>query len=116
LLEAVFEAQARRPWAFPAEQDGVPEGVEIEGFVGRDRSLVLFPRTFYEIANTYFGRTAAHRSDPAGDAGLGEEIAGAHPSLTGALRRLSENGYMRADVAELAHQVQPIEVYVFAAA
>jgi hypothetical protein len=110
LLEAVFEAQARRPWAFPPEGSDVRAGVEIEGYVRNDGSLVVFPRTFYEIANAYFGRGATVRR------GVSADEARAESSwLAGGLRRLHEKGYMRAAFGKLPHQVQPIEVYVFTA-
>jgi hypothetical protein len=110
LLEAVFEAQARRPWAFPSRSERVSEGLEIEGYVGDDGALALFPRTFYEIANAYFGR-ASHGPRGEGDNGADGE----HPGLAGALRRLNEKGYMRSVDAKMPHQVQSIEVYLFTA-
>ena len=114
LLEAVFEAQARRPWAFPDHDAPVPNGIEVEGYVAGDGSLVLFPRTFYDIANAYFGRVlpngAAHRN---GNGGGGSEAGADQPGFAGALRRLSEHGYMRSAEGGLAHQIRPIEVYVF---
>jgi hypothetical protein len=106
LLEAVFEAQARRPWAFPPEDAPVEAGIEIEGFVGAAGTLALFPRTFYDIANAFFGRSAPESS---------EGVSGEHPGLAGALRRLNEKGYMRSDEGRLPHQIHPIEVYVFTA-
>ncbi|MFN2489590.1 MAG: hypothetical protein ABR529_07615 [Actinomycetota bacterium] len=116
LLEAVFEAQARRPWAFPEEGAPVRAGVEIEGYVGMDGSLALFPRTFYEIANAYFGRAAARGGHAEADAPSPEPDAHHdHPGLAGALRRLNEKGYMRATEGQLPHQIRPIQVYVFTA-
>jgi hypothetical protein len=109
LLEAVFEAQARRPWAFPGESDEVMTGVEIEGLVRDDGRLALFARTFYDIAGAYFGRGAN-----GGGAGQGGgDARGAEPGLAGALRRLTEKGYMRTDDARLRHQLRAVEVYVF---
>jgi hypothetical protein len=110
LLEAVFESQARRPWAFPSADAEVMTGVEIEGFVQPDGGLALFPRTFYEIAGAYFGRSAPQSTLQAGSAA---DLEPRDPGLPGALRRLSEKGFMRTEDAELAHQVSPIEVYVF---
>jgi hypothetical protein len=112
LLEAVFEAQARRPWAYPAEHGAVSDGVEIEGFAAHDGSLALFPRTFYEIANAYFGRAPTPQP---GAGAASSAIYGEHPGLVGALRRLNEKGYMRSGHAKLPHQVQAIEVYLFRA-
>ena len=111
LLEAVFEAQARRPWAFPPEGTPVPDGIEVEGYVAPDGSLVLFPRTFYEIANAYFGRApAAANRQGRGSQG---DPAGEGPRFAGALRRLNEQGYMRSSEGGLPHQIRPLEVYVF---
>ena len=114
LLEAVFEAQARRPWAFPREDEGVPQGVEIEGYITSDGDLALFPRTFYEIANAYFGRSTPQNSvrTRPGDVAMNGH-ASEHPGLAGALRRLSEKGFMRSADGRLPHQVQSIEVYLF---
>jgi len=111
LLEAVFEAQARRPWAFPPEGAEVTPGIEIEGYVTKDKSLALFPHTFYEIANAYFGRTAPQAlvRPRGGSHAIGAE----HPGLAGALRRLNEKGYMSSTDGKLPHQVQSIEVYLF---
>jgi hypothetical protein len=113
LLEAVFEAQARRPWAFPALDAPAPEGIEIEGYVAGDGSLVVFPRTFYDIANAYFGRALPH-SATGRQAGPGPD-AGDQANFAGALRRLNERGYMRSGDGKLGHQLRPIEVYVFTA-
>ena len=113
LLEAVFEAQARRPWAFPLEGSIVPEGIEIEGYVAPDGSLVLLPRTFYDIANAYFGRAPA----PATRQGRSSqaEPAAEAPRFAGALRRLNEQGYMRSAEGGLPHQIRALEVYIFSA-
>jgi hypothetical protein len=112
LLEAIFEAQARRPWAFPRELDEVLTGVEIEGFVRDDGGLALFPRTFYEIAGAYFGRNPPPQALQ-GARHTDLETRHDDPGLSGALRRLTEKGYMRTEEARLAHQVTPVEVYVF---
>lgn len=115
LLEAVFEAQARRPWAFPTASDEVTPGVEIEGYITDSGDLALFPRTFYDIANAYFGRSTAPsavRPKP-GEVSLNGSSQTEHPGLAGALRRLNEKGYMRSADGRLPHQVQSIEVYVF---
>jgi hypothetical protein len=118
LLEAVFEAQARRPWAFPPESAEILPGLEIEGYVCDNGSLALFPRTFYEIAGAYFGRTAPQYA-LAGPPGSVEarssdlESRQDHPGLAGALRRLTEKGYMHTEDARLPHQIHSIEVYVF---
>ncbi len=112
LLEAVFEAQARRPWAFPAQSGPIPEGVEIEGYVAPDGSLVLFPRTFYDIANAYFGRAPSSGTRSARSSNSSEGSAD-QPHFAGALRRLNEQGYMRSAEGGLPHQVRPLEVYVF---
>lgn len=120
LLEAVMEAQARRPWAFPAADDEIALRVEVEGYVGADGSLALFPRTFYEIAGSYFGRSATDRLRRAGVGQPGARLEDStrnadDPGLAGALRRLSERGYMSQEDGRLAHQLHPIEVYVFRA-
>lgn len=115
LLEAVFEAQARRPWAYPASSDEVAPGVEVEGYVTASGDLALFPRTFYDIANAYFGRSTAPgavRPKP-GEVPLNGGWPTEHPGLAGALRRLNEKGYMRSADGRLPHQIQSIEVYVF---
>jgi hypothetical protein len=114
LLEAIFEAQARRPWAFPHEGDEIKTGVEIEGFVRSDGRLALFPRTFYEIAGAYFGRTSPQSTL---QGGRSADLESRHddPGLTGPLRRLSEKGFMSTEDGRLAHQVGPTEVYVFLA-
>jgi hypothetical protein len=114
LLEAIFEAQARRPWAFPDADTDVMTGVEIEGFVRPDGRLALFPRTFYEIAGAYFGRSAPPSSLQGGRS-TDPEARHDDPGLIGALRRLTEKGFMRTEDARLTHQVSPIEVYVFSA-
>jgi hypothetical protein len=112
LLEAIFEAQARRPWAFPRAGDEMLVGVEMEGFVRPDGGIALFPRTFYEIAGAYFGRSAPQYALQAGrSADL--ESRPDDPGLAGALRRLTEKGYMRTENAHLPHQVSSIEVYAF---
>ena len=114
LLEAVFEAQARRPWAFPPERGPVPEGIEVEGYVAGDGSLVLFPRTFYDIANAYFGRAASSPSPRRGAAsGPAEGGGDEQPRFAGALRRLNEQGFMRSAEGGLPHQIRALEVYVF---
>jgi hypothetical protein len=112
LLEAIFEAQARRPWAFPLEGEEVLSGVEIEGFVRADGRLALFPRTFYEIAGAYFGRTTPQY---ALQGGRSVELESRHddPGLAGALRRLTEKRCMTTEDARLPHQVGSVEVYVF---
>jgi hypothetical protein len=115
LLEAVFEAQARRPWAFPRAGTEVAVGGEIEGYITDDGALALFPRTFYEIANSYFGRTVT-RGALTGTGSAAGTDGGEHPRLTGALRRLNEKGYMSSADGKLPHQLQSIEVYVFRAA
>jgi hypothetical protein len=114
LLEAIFEAQARRPWAFPTEGDEIMTGVEIEGFVRGNGRLALFPRTFYEIAGAYFGRSTP-QSTLHGGRSADLESRNDDPGLAGALRRLSEKGFMATEDAHLAHQLSPIEVYVFSA-
>jgi hypothetical protein len=115
LLEAVFEAQARRPWAFPPERGPVPEGIEVEGYVSADGSLVLFPRTFYDIANAYFGRSAPSPAARRGGASSGpaDGAGDEQPRFAGALRRLNEQGFMRSSEGGLPHQIRALEVYVF---
>jgi hypothetical protein len=88
--------------------------VEIEGYVTRDGALALFPRTFYDLANAYFGRGATPGVARRIDRGRASSDA-EHPRLAGALRRLNEKGYMRSADGKLPHQVQSIEVYVFRA-
>jgi hypothetical protein len=90
----------------------VMTGVEIEGFVRSDGSLALFPRTFYEIAGAYFGRTSPPSTL---QGGRSADLESRHddPGLAGALRRLTEKGFMSTEDARLTHQVCPTEVYVF---
>jgi hypothetical protein len=91
---------ANSPWAFPDAGTDVMTGVEIEGYLHPDGRLALFPRTFYEIAGAYFGRSAPPSSLQGGRS-TDPEARHDDPGLIGALRRLTNVEVVRLIAEEL---------------